>query len=66
MRRIPSPASLLRALRRDRRAATAVEYGFLISLIVLAMFVALQNFAGTAIRIWNSVAQVVTSHNPQV
>lgn len=52
---------IARALLRDRKAATAVEYGLILALIVLAMFVSLKGFADTAIGIWNMVAGRVTA-----
>ncbi len=52
-----------RALRRialyliaDRRGATAVEYGLIITLIVLAMLAALNNVAGSTISMWGNVS----------
>ena len=43
-------------LIRDRKAATAVEYGLIVALIVLAMMAGLSQFAGTTIKMWNDVA----------
>ena len=48
-------------LVRDERGATAVEYGLIISMIVLAMVGALQGVAGTTGNMWNHVSSVVTS-----
>ncbi|WP_066717283.1 Flp family type IVb pilin [Sphingomonas pituitosa] len=49
----------LRALRRADRGATAVEYGLIIALIVLAMVGALSVFGGTTSSMWNNVSQQV-------
>ena len=51
--------SILRRLRRCRRAATAIEYGLIVSLIVIVMFTALQLVANTNTGIWNNVADKV-------
>ena len=47
----------LSALRRDERGATAVEYGLIISMIVLAMVGALTNMAGVTGNMWNTVSE---------
>ena len=46
-------------LIRDKKAATAVEYGLIVALIVLAMITGLSQFAGTTIKMWNDVASNV-------
>ncbi len=51
----------LRALARDRRGATAVEYGLIASLIVIVMLAALIQLAGTTVGMWNNVANMVAS-----
>lgn len=48
-------------LLKDERGATAVEYGLIISLVVLAMVGALSNVARTTTNMWNSVAENVAS-----
>jgi pilus assembly protein Flp/PilA len=53
----------LAKLIRDERAATAVEYGLIISMVVLAMVAALGNFAGSTTQMWNNVSQEVASTN---
>ena len=50
-------------LLRDQKAATAVEYGLIIALIVLAMMAGLSQFAGTTIQMWNGVAANVAGSN---
>ncbi|OAN67194.1 Flp family type IVb pilin [Sphingomonas sp. TDK1] len=49
----------LRALVLSERGATAVEYGLIISLIVLAMVAALGNFGNATGGMWNNVSQKV-------
>jgi pilus assembly protein Flp/PilA len=49
----------LRKILGDRRGATAVEYGLILSLVVLAMIGALQAFAGEAINMWTGVSDRV-------
>jgi pilus assembly protein Flp/PilA len=54
--------SLPRAGRRlfvDRRGATAVEYGLIVALIVLAMVGALGSVADTTTTMWNNVSTKV-------
>lgn len=48
-----------KALVRDRRGATAVEYGLILSMIVIAMLVALKNVANANTRMWNKVEHEV-------
>lgn len=50
----------LRALLRNRKGATAVEYGFIAALVVIAMIAALQGVADTTTGMWNDVAGQVT------
>ena len=47
-------------LIRDQKGATAVEYGLIVALIVLAMMAGLSQFAGTTIRMWNDIAANVS------
>jgi pilus assembly protein Flp/PilA len=51
----------LSRLVRDERGATAVEYGLIISMIVLAMIGALGGVAETTINMWNHVSDEVIS-----
>lgn len=50
------------ALLRCERAATAVEYGLICALIVLAMMTALKNFATKANVMWYNIANEVSKH----
>lgn len=53
----------LSRLLADRRGATAIEYGLIISLMVVAMLVGLGAFADTTIEMWNNVADEVESNS---
>ena len=44
------------------RGATAVEYGFLLALITLAMIVALSNLGMRTTSKWNNIATAVNTH----
>jgi pilus assembly protein Flp/PilA len=49
-------------LIRDTRAATAIEYGLIVALIVIAMIAGLQLFAGGTIGMWNAVSANVAAN----
>ncbi len=54
--------ALVRAIRQvmhDRRAATAVEYGFILALIVLAMMASLTTVANQTKNMWGNVSTKV-------
>ncbi len=56
--------ALLRHVRRfsgSQRGATAVEYGFIVALIVLALLGTLQLLAGRTTSMWNWVSEQVTT-----
>ncbi len=53
--------SRLMSFAIDRRGATAVEYGLILSLIVIVLLVALANMANVTIDIWNNVATKVVN-----
>ena len=48
---------------RDERGATAIEYGLIVSLIVIAMVGALAVVADTTTGMWNNVSNNVSSNN---
>lgn len=54
--------TLFAKLVRDKKGATAIEYGLIVALIVIAMIGGLKLFAGSAINMWNSVEQNVTAN----
>jgi pilus assembly protein Flp/PilA len=48
-------STFLKRLVDDQSGATAIEYGLILSLIVIAMIAALQGVATTTINMWGSV-----------
>ncbi|NML04431.1 Flp family type IVb pilin [Sphingomonas sp. G-3-2-10] len=54
---------LVGKLFRDRRAATAVEYGFILALVVIAMIATLRELAGTTTGMWTNVSTKVQATN---
>jgi pilus assembly protein Flp/PilA len=53
----------LRQLLADTEGATVVEYGLIISLIILAIVGAVTGVATTTTDMWNNVAEVVTNNS---
>ncbi|MDB5714549.1 MAG: Flp family type IVb pilin [Sphingomonadales bacterium] len=53
---------LIRALALDKRGATAIEYGLIAALVVIAMVGALNGLATVTIGMWNNVAANVSAH----
>lgn len=47
-------------LARDEAGATAVEYGLIVALIVIAMITALDSLANATITMWTDVATDVS------
>ncbi|UYY58606.1 Flp family type IVb pilin [Sphingomonas sp. S2-65] len=54
----------LRFLLRDPKAATAIEYGLILALIVLAIMASLVLLGTTTTDIWNNVSTKVVSVTP--
>lgn len=54
--------SIIGALLRNSRGATAVEYGLLITLIALAAFAGILAFADGTSRTWNGVSSASKSN----
>lgn len=52
---------LLQNLIRCRRAATAVEYGLIVSLIVIAMIASLKLVANQTTAMWGNVSEAVAT-----
>lgn len=50
-------ANILNRLRQDISGATAVEYGLIVALIVIAMLAALWGVAGETSRMWTLVEE---------
>ena len=64
MARFPSPRhrAAMRwvvKLVRDRRAATAVEYGLILALVVLTMMAALTGVASVTTNMWGNISTKV-------
>lgn len=51
-----SMVQLIEKLARDERGATAVEYGFMLVMIVLAMMSALSGVADETSALWTEVS----------
>ena len=47
--------AFLKHIGNDNSGATAIEYGLIVSLIVIAMIGALNGVAGTTIDMWDNV-----------
>jgi len=52
---------LFGTLLRDTRGGTAIEYGFILALVVLALMAALVAFASASFDIWSNVSDKVIS-----
>lgn len=50
------------ALLACERGATAVEYGLMLAMVVLAILVALNNVATKTTGMWNNVSTQVLAH----
>lgn len=48
-----------RKLVRDRKGATAVEYGLIVALIVIATMASISGVADVTITMWNNVSDRV-------
>jgi pilus assembly protein Flp/PilA len=55
---------LIRNLAKCQRGATAVEYGLILSLLVVVMIVALSNVASSTTGMWNVVSNKVVNVSP--
>ena len=56
----PDMLELIRRIEKCEQGATAVEYGLIVSLIVLAMLSSLSTVATNTTQMWNSVSTKVT------
>ena len=52
----------IRRIHRCDQGATAVEYGLVVSLIVIAMMASLGNVANETQTMWNNVSNEVSAH----
>jgi len=51
---------LMRNLLDDTSGGTAIEYGLIVALIVIAILVSLFGFSGEAFELWSGVEENVT------
>ena len=54
--------TILRKLRADERGATAIEYGLIASLIVIAMMTGLESMGGGVGGMWGKIRTEVEAH----
>ena len=54
---------LLKKLYLSDKGATAVEYGLIVSLVVIACIAAFTQLSDTTINMWNRVADQVTENS---
>lgn len=54
--------SFFKRLLRDTRGATAIEYGLIVALVVIAILVSLQNVADQNTGLWAIVTSNVTAN----
>ncbi len=50
-----------RRLLRDRKGGTAIEYGLIVALIVIAMIASLQGVANTTVGMWGNINTAVAT-----
>jgi pilus assembly protein Flp/PilA len=53
---------MLRKLRADERGATAIEYGLIAALIVIAMMTGLQSMGGGVGGMWGKLGNAANQH----
>ena len=53
-----------RTLRADRRGATAIEYGLIAALIVIAMMSGLQSLGGGVGGMWGKLGNTANTYMP--
>ncbi|WP_308516015.1 Flp family type IVb pilin [Sphingomonas flavescens] len=56
--------TMLRKLRADERGATAIEYGLIAALIVIAMMTGLQSMGGGVGGMWGKLGNAANEHMP--
>ncbi|MEO6153467.1 MAG: Flp family type IVb pilin [Croceibacterium sp.] len=52
---------VLRQLLKDSAGATAVEYGLIVALIVIAIFTALNSVSSSTTSMWNRVSSALST-----
>jgi pilus assembly protein Flp/PilA len=55
---------ILRKLRADERGATAIEYGLIASLIVIAMMTGLESMGGGVGGMWGKLGNSANTYMP--
>ena len=55
---------MLRILRADERGATAIEYGLIASLIIIAMIGGLQSLGGGVGGMWGKLGNTTNTYMP--
>lgn len=55
---------LLKRLFADRKGGTAIEYGLIVALIVIAMIASFIGLANVTTGMWNNVSTAVTKAAP--
>lgn len=58
--------NLLKAILEDRSGGTAIEYGLIAALIVIAMISALNTFANETISMWSNVTSSMEDVNSKI
>ena len=54
----------LRMLRADQRGATAIEYGLIAALIIIAMMTGLQSLGGGVGGMWGKMGNTANTYMP--
>lgn len=54
--------NLLLMLLNDKRGATAIEYGLICAMVVLAIVAALSGFASASVDMWTLISTKVTAN----
>lgn len=60
---LPGAIRRLRQFASDRRAATAIEYGLIVSLVVIAMIGAFTQVADVTTVLWGNISTKVSKTN---
>ena len=56
--------TILRKLRADQRGATAIEYGLIAALIVIAMMAGLESMGGGVGGMWGKIGGAANNYMP--
>lgn len=55
----------MRSFWRDRRGATAIEYGLIMTLVVVAIIASITALGSTTSDLWNGISANVIQHGPR-